>query len=233
MKDKMKKNSIKKLIRYLIILAVIPVVGAIGIFVFDNSKFMLFATAIAILSCVPFFMSFEKKETNTSRIVLLAVMTALSVGGRVVFSFFPFFKPITAIVIICGMYLGAEAGFMCGALSAFISNFIFTQGPWTAFQMFAWGIIGFIAGLMHKAFKDSKFSLCTFGGISGFLYSFILDINSTLWLSGTFTFEAYLKITASSLPYTLIYAVSNVIFLLLLITPLGKKLDRVLTKFGI
>lgn len=229
----MKKTNVKKLIRYFIILAMIPIVGAIGIFVFDNTKFMLFATLIAVLSCIPFFLSFEKKETNTSRIVLIAVMTALSVGGRVLFSFFPFFKPITAIVVICGMYLGAEAGFMCGALSAFISNFIFTQGPWTAFQMFAWGIIGFIAGLMHNAFKENKFSLCTYGGISGFLYSFILDINSTLWLTGTFSIESYIKISVSSLPYTLIYAVSNVIFLLLLITPIGKKLDRVLTKYGI
>ena len=223
----------KKIIRYVIILAVIPTVIAVGIFAFGNSKYMVFATAAAVLSCVPFFMSFEKKETNTSRIVLLAVMTALSVAGRTVFSFLPFFKPITAIVVICGMYLGAEAGFMCGALSAFISNFIFTQGPWTPFQMFAWGIIGFMAGLMKNVLKENKAALLMFGGIGGFLYSFIVDINSTLWLSGTFSLKAYLAITASSLPYTLVYAVSNVIFLLLLITPIGKKLDRVMTKYGL
>ena len=72
-----------------------------------------------------------------------------------------------------------------------------------------------------------------FGGISGFLYSFIVDINSTLWWAGEFNLKSYLTITASSLPYTLVYAVSNVIFLLLLITPIGKKLDRVMTKYGL
>ena len=62
----------------------------------------------------------------------------------------PFFKPLTGIVMITGMALGPEAGFLTGAISGFVSNFIFGQGPWTPWQMFAFGVAGFLTGVLAK-----------------------------------------------------------------------------------
>ena len=106
----------KKVIKYLILLFLDPFTVILGAFLFDEIKQIWIALSVAVISCVPFFMTFDKKEVSAERLVVLAVMVALSVAGRFAFSFVPHFKPITALVIITGMYLGAESGFLCGAL---------------------------------------------------------------------------------------------------------------------
>lgn len=90
------------------------------------------------------------------------------------------------------MYFGSEAGFMTGALSAVISNFFFGQGPWTPFQMFSWGILGLIAGIIADPLKRSKIVLTIYAVISGILYSLIMDIWTVLWADGYFNFSRYL-----------------------------------------
>ena len=57
----------------------------------------------------------------------------------------------SAIIIITAVAFGPEAGFLTGALTAFVSNFIFGQGPWTPWQMFTWGLVGFLAGILQNA----------------------------------------------------------------------------------
>jgi uncharacterized membrane protein len=223
----------KKLIKYILVLIFIPAVIYMGTKISGDRIYMWVSLCIALIALVPFFTVFEKNNTATSRLVLIAVMTAFSVLGRFVFTFIPFFKPVTAMVVITGIYLGAEAGFLTGALSALISNFLFLQGPWTPYQMFAWGIIGFIAGISSKLFKKSIFIIAAYGAVAGVLYSFILDLNTIMWMDKVFNLKRYLVIISSSAPFTLTYVISNVIFLLALAKPIGKKLRRVTTKFGI
>ena len=114
--------------------------------------------------------------------VLVAVMTAISVLGR----FIPFFKPITALTVITAMYLGGEAGFLVGSLSALLSNFYFGQGPWTAFQMLAWGLIGYVAGLIAESLKRNRALLLAYGVLSGIAFSLIMDVWTVLWYSAGF-----------------------------------------------
>ena len=86
-------------------------------------------------------MIFEDRKPQAREVLLIAVMAAIAVVGRMAFFMLPQFKPVTAIVIITGISLGAEAGFLTGAVAGFVSNFFFGQGPWTPWQMFAFGII--------------------------------------------------------------------------------------------
>lgn len=224
----------KKLIAELLLVFVtIPFFIAVGTFVYFDRRYLLFSFSIALLSCLLFFLSFENRERSTHLFVIIAAMTALSVVGRLIFAPIPFFKPVTAVVIICGITLGSEAGFICGALSAFLSNFIFMQGPWTPFQMFIWGLIGFGAGILSGPLKSSKFFLLLYGVLSGFLYSAFMDIWTTLWWDATFDLERYLAALVAALPITMIYIVSNVIFLILLTKPICKKLKRIKQKYGI
>ena len=176
-----------------------------------------------------FIAGFEHKKTGSRRLIITSIFVALSVIGR----FIPFFKPTTALTIIAGVYLGGEAGFLTGAFSALISNFYFGQGPWTPFQMLAWGMIGFFAGVFSKFFIKSRFALIIYGVIAGCVFSVIMDVWTVLWYSGTFSKELFLAAVVAALPHTALYSVSNVIFLFLIARPMGEKLTRIKTKYGV
>ena len=131
------------------------------------------------------------------------------------------------------MYLGGEAGFLTGALSAVISNFYFGQGPWTLFQMLAWGLIGLIAGVLSKRLQDHRWFLLLYGAISGVAFSFIMDIWTVLWYNNGFNLQLYLAALVTAAPYTILYTVSNMLFLYIFAKPFGSKLARVKLKYGV
>lgn len=161
------------------------------------------------------------------KIVLTAVLTALSIAGRIAFAMLPGFKPVTAFVIVAGMYLGAKSGAVCGALSALITNCFFGQGLHTPFQMTIWALIGVLSAVFSGGLKKSKIWLTIFGALSGILFSLFMDVFSVLWLYRGFNLGAYLIMLQSSLPFMIVYMVSNVFFLWTMCIPLGKKIDGV------
>lgn len=224
-----------KKINYFIIMILIPLSIALGVILFKDRKYNLISIIIAFLSCLPIFFSFEKGKTSTRKMTILSVMVAISVAGRFVFAAIPGFKPVTAIVVITAIYFGSEAGFLTGSLSAIISNIYFGQGPWTPFQMFSWGMLGLIAGLpfMRKLLLKNKFILAIYGIFAGVIYSLMMDVWTVLAMDGVFNARRYLAAVTTALPFMAIYAVSNVVFLMLAIKPFGEKLERIKTKYGI
>ena len=224
-----KDRRVRRVIGTLFPFAVIPALALLGATVFDNRRHLIVSMAAAVLTLFVFASGYEKKQVGTRRMVLASVMTALCVLGR----FIPVFKPISAVTVIAGMYLGSETGFLVGAMSALVSNIFFGQGPYTAFQMLAWGLIGFIAGLLREPLKKSRALLLGYGILSGVAYSFIMDIWTTLWYSGEFDGAVYLSALGTAIPYTVSYAVSNFIFLFFLAKPLGEKLERIHIKYGV
>ena len=186
------------------------------------------------ISCIPYYFKYEKKKPQTRESVVIAVMIAMTVASRMLFAFSPGFKPVSAMVIICGMAFGRESGFLCGSLSAVVSNFFFGQGPWTPFQMLAWGMIGWIAGILNqrKWLESSKILLTIFGILSGISYSFVMDIWTLLAAGDGFQWMRYVAVLGTSVPVTIEYCVSNVIFLWILTPVFVKKLNRVKYKYG-
>lgn len=225
-------SKAKKILRAVILFLLIPLCILLGTVISGGRAYVWISICVALLSCVPFFLAFEKKSAS-GKMLILSVMVALSVLGRFAFSVLPHFKPVTAIVVIAGMYLGTESGFLCGALSAVLSNIMFGQGPWTPFQMFSWGLIGLLAAFFSVPLKKSKLALAVFGVFSGIIFSLLMDGWTVLWAEGTFSVSRYLAFVVSALPVTAIYAVSNVLFLLVLAAPIGGKLDRIIKKYGI
>ncbi|MDD3171061.1 MAG: ECF transporter S component [Bacilli bacterium] len=224
----------KKYLTYLVIFVLIPAILLIGIFVFDDKQYDIICLVIAILSLLPFFFAFENRHPQPREIVLIAIITAISVSSRVIFAWAPSFKPVAAIIIITAIAFGKETGFMVGALTALLSNIYFGQGPWTPFQMFAWGFVGMIAGMLRKTiFMKNIVLLLIFGMLAGVLYSLIMDIQTMLAIDNAFNLARYLVIVASSLPIMLTYIVSNFIFILLLAKPLLKKFARIKEKYGL
>ena len=232
MKDK--KQLCKRIIGVCIFFIIIPLVIWFGVWLFNDRKYNVISMAIALLSCIPFFIRFEKGKSGAREVVVIAVMTAFSVVGRLIFSPIPGFKPVTAITIIAGIALGAESGFMVGSLTAIVSNIFFGQGPWTPFQMFVWGVLGFLSGLIfYKKQTSNRFILAVIGLVGGIAYSMLMDIWTTLSMEGTFNISRYLFYISSSSPFMAIYAVSNVVFLFVLAKPFLEKLNRIKTKYGI
>lgn len=103
----------------------------------------------------------KKKESAGSRasahqkprvreLVLIAVMAALTVCISLAFYVTVPIKAGSAMVIIAGIVLGPEAGFLVGALARFVLNFYQGQGAWTPWQMISWGLLGFLAGLCFE-----------------------------------------------------------------------------------
>lgn len=229
MTDKGSKKILKIIIPYVLI----PAVILAGVFVFREKAYAWISLAVAILSVGLFYTTFERKKEKARKIVVIAVMTTLSVVGRFVFAAIPGFKPITAIVVITAVWLGGESGFLVGSLSALISNFYFGQGPWTPFQMLAWGLIGLFAGYLSVPLKKSRLLLSLYGIFAGVAFSLIMDVWTVLWYQGGFSIKFYAAALLTALPYTVSYAVSNVVFLLLLGEPFGRKLERIKIKYGV
>lgn len=223
----------KKWLGYGILCLLIPAVVLGGALIFSDRQYAYITLCVAVLSCLPFFLHFERSANDVKRLILIAVMVALSVAGRMLFAPLQHFKPVTALVIITAMYFGSEAGFLTGALSAVLSNFYFGQGPWTPFQMFSWGMIGFFSGLLAPLLRRSRIALCIWGGIGGVLYSFLMDIWTVLWADGYFNLPRYFAAIASAVPVTAVYVVSNILFLLVLAKPIGKLLARMKTKYAL
>ena len=224
-----KNSKLRGVLKIIIPFLAIPLLVILGALVFDANKYLLVSLGVAVLAIILFIAGFEKKTTGTRRMVIVAVMTALCIAGR----FIPLFKPITALTIITAIYLGGESGFLVGAMAALLSNFYFGQGPWTPFQMLSWGLIGLIAGYLATPIKKSKIFMCVFALLSGVAFSFIMDIWTVLWYSGSFHAGLYLSAITTAIPHTVLYAVSNLIFILFLSKPFGEKLERIKIKYGV
>lgn len=224
----------RKIINILVLFVGIPMALLVGYLLFEDSQFEIISIIVALLACTPFFIHFEKKSPDARELVLVAVLIAISVVSRILFSVIPSFKPVAAFTIIVAMVFGKEMGFMVGALTAVLSNMYFGHGPWTPFQMFAWGIIGFFAGwLLNRTSTRKMWVILLYGAFSGIAFSLILDIWTALSVDGTFILKRYLAFVTVSLPIMITYIVSNTLFLFVLEKPLVKKLTRIKDKFGL
>jgi energy-coupling factor transport system substrate-specific component len=220
----------------ILILLCIPLTLVLGFVLFDERSYYLISLIIIILAMLPFILVFEGRRPQAREVVMIAVMVAIGVAGRAAFFMVPQFKPVVAIVIIAGISFGAESGFIVGALTGFVSNFLFGQGPWTPWQMFAFGSIGFLAGLLFRSGNIAKkrIPLCAFGGLATFIiYGLVVDTASVLMFTSAITPEVVLTTYIMGIPFNIVHAAATVIFLLLLAIPVTDKLTRIKKKYGL
>jgi uncharacterized membrane protein len=148
----------------------------------------------------------------------------------------PQFKPVVALVIITGVAFGGEAGFLVGAMTGFVSNFFFGQGPMTPWQMFAFGIIGFFAGIMFRKglLGRGRISLAIFGGLMTFaIYGGIMNPASVLVFQPNPVQEMFWLAYLQGISFDLVHAAATVTFMLIISQPMLEKLDRIKIKYGL
>lgn len=214
-----------------LIMAVLTVV--IGVLLWRDQQYNLIIMLLVVISWVPFYFKYELSHPKTREVVILAIMIALTTLARTLFVLFPSFKPVSALVIIMAVVFGKQDGFLCGSLSALISDFIFGIGPWTPFQMLAWGLIGYLAGIFWRQLYQNKWLLYGYGVVAGIIFSMIMDLWSVLAIDNSFNLSRYLFTVITALPVTITYIVSNVMFIFLFKDAMFKILQRIKLKYGI
>lgn len=200
----------------------------------SGRMYYLTCTLVIMEAMLPFFASFESRKPQPRELVILAVLCALAVASRVVVVI-PNFKPITAIIMLAGMAMGPQAGFMTGAMAAFASNFFFSQGPWTPWQMMAYGVGGLLAGLFFYGpqRKKNPIVLAVFGFFTILLVvGPLLDSCTVFTVSTTLTWKYALAVFAAGAPYNAQHGLACALTLFLFGKPLLSKLDRLKMKYG-
>jgi len=218
------------------ILLAIPLTIYFGIYYLDDRKYLLISLLILVEAMIPFALVFESRKPQARELIIIAVLCAIAVAARAVFMMIPEFKPVAALVIITAVAFGGETGFLVGAMSMLISNMMLSQGPWTPWQMFAMGSIGFLAGILFRKgrLKKNKTLLCIFGGLATLLiYGGIMNPAAVLIFQNAPTWQMIAAAYIAGFPFDLIHAAATVIFLLLLSRPMLEKLDRIKIKYGL
>ena len=230
-----KKLTKRTLTAAIMIVLLIPVTLFVGTRYFGNRKYY-FTSLLVMLECMlPFFLVFEGRRPQARELVVIAVLCAMSVAGRAAFFMLPQFKPVMALTIISGVAFGGESGFLVGAMSMLLSNIFFSQGPWTPYQMFAMGLIGFLAGVLFRKglLRRTRGALAVFGAISAIvIYGGIMNPASALMASQEINWKVLLTYYISGFSVDCVHAAATVIFLLILAAPMLEKLDRIKVKYG-
>ncbi len=235
--DKTKKRWLGKSTWLCLFIIVVLVPATIFIaWELGDRKYYITSVLIIFYAMIPFFVSFESRKPQARELVTIAVLCAIAVASRAAFIMLPAFKPIIGIIVIAGMAFGARAGFLVGAVSAFVSNFIFGQGPWTPWQMLAFGVAGFLAGLLHERGilkSDKKIQVTIFGGLLVMLIvGPLLDTSTLFMMASMVDTSSALTVYMAGVPVNAVHAAAVMLTLFLLTKPMMDKLDRIKVKYG-
>ena len=190
------------------------------------------ALLLLIVTFIPFYARFEGRRVRAEEIVLLAELAAIAAVVRVPFAAIPSVQPTSFVVMTAGAALGGERGFLVGSMAALVSNIFLGQGPWTPWQMFAWGMMGLSAGLLAKSRLGQKRTVrLSFGFGWGLVFGWFMNLwyLCSMWQEVSWPF--YFLACLTSLPMDLAHGAGNVLFLLLFERQFWAILQRIRLKY--
>ncbi len=174
------------------------------------------------------FAWYERSRPPAQVVALVAALAALAIAGRIAFAAFPNVKPTTDIVIFAGFALGGAPGFAVGALTALVSNFWFGQGPWTPWQMAAWGICGLIGAALGLGWRNvGRFGLAAVCGGAALIYGALLNFSLMATYGGDLSWQRFALYEGRAVPFEIAHVAGNVAFALVA----GPALLRMLVRF--
>ena len=224
----MKKSKIATLLTLLLI----PLTIFFGSKLSGRSYYLT-STLILVEIMLPFFLAFEGRKPQARELVVVAVLCALAVAGRVVIPI-PNFKATYAIIMLSAIAFGPETGFLIGAMTALTSNFFFGQGPHTPWQMMAYGVAGLIVGFAYqqKLLRRKPMHMALFGAaLIVAIIGPILDTCTIFLLQSEITAASAAAQYLSGLPVNVSQAIATFLVIRFLGEPLLEKLDRVKVRY--
>lgn len=217
---------------------------------FGNLNILIHILVFFSLIFFALYHKLKERALNSKEIVFIAIYSAFTAISRIPFIAIPSVQPCSFLIFSAGIVFGPIIGFMIGLNTALLSNFIAGQGPWTLYQIIAWGFIGMVGGMLSKSqnqlienfdqriviqkswFKKLKFFLFRVGISSlifllGLVYGLIMNIWSWLILEPPLTLEKFLIVYIASFPYDILHGISNIVFFWLF----GSQTLHILTRY--
>jgi energy-coupling factor transport system substrate-specific component len=198
-------------------------------------SYLVLSIGLLLLGMFLFVLRFESRSIDARSIVLLAVLASIAAVVRIPFASIPSVQPTTFVIMMTGFVFGAESGLIVGVVGALAANMFLGQGPWTPWQMVAWGLVGFSAGLFRPVL-NKKWAMIVFAIIWGFLFGWIMNLWGLLALYQSvniFNTSIILSYFTGSLLFDLFHSLSNVIFILMFGELWIKILVRFKRKYGL
>jgi energy-coupling factor transport system substrate-specific component len=174
------------------------------------------STVVLVAALGGLILAYERGNLSSRTLGLVAALAGLAVAGRLAFAPLPNVKPTTDVILIAGFALGARAGFTTGAITALVSNMVFGQGPWTPWQMFAWGMTGVLGAVLASATggRISRWGLALAGAFAGLAFGAVMDVSQWLLYGGTPRESTLIAYSLTSLPWNIAHALGNAAFAL-------------------
>lgn len=189
---------------------------------------------VVALSIFLLLASYEASRPALRQLMPTVVLAAVAAAGRVLFAPVPDVKPVGAIATLAGAVLGPRAGFVVGAVAAFVSNLFFGQGSWTPWQMYAWGLVGYVGGLLgRRGLLGRPLGRTCWGVLSGLVYGVLLNGYYVLGYVRPLTWQAVVAALTAGLPFDLLHGIATAGFLALIWNPWGRALRRVVAKYDL
>lgn len=224
----------KDLQRNMLYIVLVLMVLVLIVVTWHERYYLPMSFLMLLLSIIPFYIRFERQKAMSEEIVIIAVLGAIAAVSRVPFASLPSVQPTSFVIIISGLVFGPQVGFMVGSTAALVSNFFLGQGPWTPWQMFAWGVMGLIAGLLrNNQWINNRIGISVFGFVGGFVFGWFMNLWFVIGFFDPITWEVFLTAYTASFYFDLAHAVSNVFFILIFYKSWHKILNRAKMKFGV
>lgn len=218
----------------LCLLVLCPLTLLAGMWLLQDRKYYFISLLVLLEALVPLLLRTERRVPPARELVVLSVLIALAVAGRGALFMLPQFKPVVAVVIVAGVSLGGQGGFLVGAGAMLVSNFFYVQGAWTPWQMAGAGLVGLLAGWLAPLVGRNRVSLCLFGFVSTVaVYGGLLNTASLLMYQPNPTWEMLITTLALGFPLDLVHGAATAFFLWAAGPALLEKLERVKLKYGL
>jgi energy-coupling factor transport system substrate-specific component len=190
----------------------------------DDAALSLLLVAGALIVAAAAWL--ESGPGSSKELVLIATLAAAAAAGRVLFAAIPNVQPVTVFTVVAGVALGPRAGATTGALAALVSNLYLGQGPYTPWQMLAWGSCGLIGGLAAPLLRRRvPLALTCFA--LGFAFDALMDVWE--WLSFyPHTWQAFAALYARGIWFDVAHATGNLVLAL----AIGPELRRLLERYA-
>ena len=187
----------------------------------------MLAINIAMLSLIGWALwRAEQKMSSGSDLILLILLGAFAVSGRVLLDPIPNVQPVTVIVLLAGIHFGAPRAVALATAVALCSNVLLGHGLWSLYQAVGWSAVGVAgAALSNRLYVDGRMAigaLAALAAVSAFAFDWIVSLSALHSLSS----EVFLVYLMAGIPYDLLHAAGNVAFVAWLANPLSEIMTR-------
>jgi hypothetical protein len=180
------------------------------------------------------WLAYERARPSARMVAVVATLAALAALGRDAFVALPDVKPITAMTLVVGYALGPLPGFTVGAIGMFASNLVLGQGPYTPWQMAAWGLVGLAGALLGRASgrRLGRVGLACACAATALGAKEIMNLY-TWTLGAAHTLPALLATAGAALPFDITDTVASFLFGLAFAPELARLLGRMRARMDV